>query len=100
MLRIENDLLRVILLVLSLIGIILFLCPLAARILNIGNMFGLACCLILLGFTVFNRQISHFLGIIDSHKAGKILLRVLGIVLSLTRLRSPLWREQAEEKEE
>lgn len=83
MLRIDSNLLRLILLAVSAIGILLFICPMAVHIVNIGNLFGLACSVILLGFTVFNKQVSRLLDTINSAKAGKITLRILAGVIVL-----------------
>lgn len=83
MLRIDNHILRLILMGISVLGILLFLAPMLFRIVNIGNLFGLACSLILLGFTVFNRQISGFLDTLNGYKAGKIALRITAVILLL-----------------
>lgn len=83
MLRIDSTILRIILLGISLLGIVFFLSPMAFRIVNIGDLFGLACSVILLGFVIFNRQISGLLDVIDSHRAGKITLRILGGIIVL-----------------
>lgn len=83
MLRIDSNLLRIVLLAAAIAGIVLFLFPLQFRIVNIGNLFGLACSVILLGFTVFNRQISALLDTVNAHRAGKISLRILGGILLL-----------------
>lgn len=78
MLRIDSNILRIILLGISVLGLVFFLWPLEFRIVNIGNLFGLACSIILLGFVLFNRQISALLDTVNSYRAGKITLRILG----------------------
>lgn len=83
MLRIDSSILRVILLLVSVTGILLFIGPFAVHIVNIGNLFGLACSTVLLCFTVFNRQISQFIDSVQSYKAGKIALRIIGILFAL-----------------
>lgn len=83
MLRIENGLLRVILLSLSFLGCFLFLLPISVRIVNIGNLFGLAVSVLLGCFVMFNRPISELLGTIRQHPAGKAVLRITGIILLL-----------------
>ena len=85
MLRMDSNLLRVILLTISAVGILLFISPMAVHIVNIGNLFGLACSVLLLGFTVFNQQFSRLLDTINNKKAGAVTLRILagGIVLGM-----------------
>ena len=82
MLRIDSSMLRIILLVIGIAGIFLFLLPMAVQIINIGNVFGLACSILLTGFVIWNRQISGFLGKLYSYPAGKLLLRVLGVFIA------------------
>ncbi|MCQ2407258.1 MAG: YdcF family protein [Oscillospiraceae bacterium] len=74
MLRIDSQVLRIILICISLIGLILFVMPMLVHIVNIGNMFGLGCSAVLLLFTVLNRPISVFLGKLWQNSAGKVLL--------------------------
>ena len=62
MLRIDSQLLRIILICISLIGMILFFLPMLVHIVNFGNLFGLGCSTVLFLFTALNRQISEFLG--------------------------------------
>lgn len=82
MLRIDSNILRIILLCIGISGILLFLLPITVQIVNIGNLFGLACSVLLTVFAVWNRQIAGFLGKMYGHPAGKLLLRILGIVIA------------------
>ncbi|MBQ8921403.1 MAG: YdcF family protein [Oscillospiraceae bacterium] len=83
MLRIENGALRIILIALCIFGFFLFFAPTTVRIVNIGNVFGMAVSIILLIFFTWNKPISHLLGVINKSKAGKICLRGIGIILLL-----------------
>lgn len=83
MLRIDSNILRIVLLCIALFGTVLFLLPMFVNIINIGNIFGLGCSLLLLGFVIWNKQISGFLGAVNQHTAGKIILRIVGIVIIL-----------------
>lgn len=83
MLRIDSNILRIVLLCIALFGTVLFLLPMFVNIINIGNIFGLGCSLLLLGFVIWNKQISGFLGTVNQHTAGKIILRIVGIVIIL-----------------
>ena len=74
MLRIDSQLLRIILICISLIGMILFFLPMLVHIVNIGNLFGLGCSTVLFLFTALNRPVSEFLGKVWQNRAGKALL--------------------------
>lgn len=77
MLRIDSTVLRIILLAVSAAGIVLFLMPFAVRIVNIGNLFGLAVSVLLFCFVVFNKPVSAFLDSVRAHTAGRIVLSVI-----------------------
>ena len=77
MLRIDNLFLRVILLTLALLGILFFLLPMTVRIINAGNLVGLAASVILFCFIVWNQPISAFLGRLWQKKGGKPLLIIV-----------------------
>lgn len=81
MLQIDSTFLRVILLIVSILGIIWFFMPMVAGIVNIGNAFGLFCSVILLIFSGFHARISAFLDKLYTYRAGKITLRICGIVI-------------------
>ena len=83
MLRIDSTVLRVILLCIGFCGIALFLLPMFTNIVNIGNGFGLVCSILLVGFVIWNRQISGLLDRIRQHTAGRLPLRIVGIVIVL-----------------
>lgn len=80
MLQIHSNILRLVLLALSILGIAFFLFPLQFRIVNAGNLFGLGMSLLLLIFTLFNKRITKLLQTIWEHKAGRITLSTLGIL--------------------
>ena len=81
MLRIDHNILRLILILIGLAGIILFFLPMLVHITNIGNVFGLAVSIVILAFAIWNRQISGFLDKINSTTIGGILLKVLGVFI-------------------
>ena len=83
MLRIDSQLLRIILICISLIGMILFFLPMLVRIVNIGNLFGLGCSTVLFLFTTLNRPISAFLGKLWQNRAGKAALVTVAALLIL-----------------
>ncbi|MBP0966124.1 MAG: YdcF family protein [Oscillospiraceae bacterium] len=74
---------RTLLLLLALAGIVLFTIPLFANIRNIGNLFGLCCSVLLLAFVLFHRPICGMINRIRAHAAGRITLRVLGLLVLL-----------------
>lgn len=83
MLRIDSNILRTVLLCIGLCGIILFLLPMFVNIINIGNAFGLVCSVLLTGFVIWNKQITGVLDAICQHTAGKVFLRLVGILILL-----------------
>ena len=58
-------------------GIVLFIIPLFFRIRNIGNLFGLACAVLLLLFLIFRQPVCKILEQIYSTGIGKPILRIL-----------------------
>ena len=83
MLRIDSSFLRVVLILVSIFFIIEFWLPTTVGIVNIGNAFGLGCSILLLVYAVFNMRISALLDRIYACRAGKITLRVLGVLIVL-----------------
>lgn len=83
MLRIDCAVLRVLLIIISIIGIIIFYLPTIAGVVNIGNLFGMACNVLLLVFTTFNKWVSAALDKLYALRSGKIILRILGVFLIL-----------------
>jgi uncharacterized SAM-binding protein YcdF (DUF218 family) len=83
MLRIDSGFLRVILILISIFFILEFWLPTTVGIINIGNVFGLGCSIVLLVFAAFNKRVSALLDKIYACRAGKITLRVLGILIVL-----------------
>lgn len=83
MLEIQHVLTRVLLIGISLVGIFFFVLPMMAKIINLGNVLGLLASLFLLGFTVFNKPVAKFLGILREHIAGKIVLSCIGVFFCL-----------------
>ena len=77
MLRIDSGLLRFVLIAAAASGIILFLLPMTVHIVNVGNLFGLAFSVMLLGFVLFNKPISAFLDSVRNYRAGRVVLSVL-----------------------
>ncbi len=57
--------------------------PISVHIMNIGNLFGIAAGVLLLAFSVFNKPISHALGVAWQHKIGKITLSAIFVFLIL-----------------
>lgn len=74
MLEIHSTLLRILLIVLSFLGIAFFFLPMLARIVNLGNVLGLIASVLLLCFTIFNTPIAKLLGNIRKHLVGRIAL--------------------------
>lgn len=83
MLRIDSSFLRVVLILVSIFFIIEFWLPTTVGIVNIGNAFGLGCSILLLVYALFNKRISALLDRIYACRAGKITLRVLGVLIVL-----------------
>lgn len=83
MLRIESIAVRSVLIILSFLGMLIFLLPMNVRIVNIGNLFGLSVCFCLFVFSALNHPISVRLARIHERKAGRICLSVIGIILLL-----------------
>lgn len=83
MLQIDSTFLRVFFILISIVGIFIFFLPMTIGIINIGNVFGTSCSVLLLLFTVYNRRISAFLGKLNENRAGSITLRIMGIVILL-----------------
>ncbi len=83
MLRIDSSFLRVFLILVSIFFIIEFWLPTTVGIVNIGNAFGLGCSILLLVYALFNKRISALLDRIYACRAGKITLRVLGVLIVL-----------------
>lgn len=72
--------LRVILILLSIAGILLFALPMTVRIINIGNLFGLAVSILLLCYSLFLPKIHTAISRAWTRKGGKIVLTVIGIL--------------------
>ena len=72
-----SKLLLSVLLLIALAGILIFLCPMSVRIVNIGNLFGLGCSILLLCYVFFHKQIYAVIAKIRSAAAGRIALAVL-----------------------
>ena len=75
--------LRALLLLLSLAGVLLFALPMTARIINIGNLFGLAVSMLLLVYLLFASRIHTLIRSMWSHTGGRIALTVFGILILL-----------------
>lgn len=78
-----SKLLLTVLLLIALAGIVLFLGPMSVRIVNIGNLFGLGCSVLLLCYVIFHKQVHALIGKIRSAAAGRILLAVLAVCVIL-----------------
>lgn len=78
-----HRILTVLLLLLAAAGIILFTIPFFVHIKNIGNLFGLACSVLLLAGVLFRKQLGGLIGKISDCRAGKITLRILGALILL-----------------
>ena len=85
MLRLENPMLRIILLGIAICGLVIFFLPVTVHIINAGNLFGMGVSMCLLGFVLFNQQFSQLLDRIKHHSAGRIALRIVAgcIVLGI-----------------
>lgn len=81
-----HRILTVLLLLLAAAGIVLFTIPFFAHIRNIGNLFGLTCSVLLLAGVLFRRQLGGIISRIAEYRAGKIALRLLGILILLGML--------------
>lgn len=79
----SHRLLTAVLLLLSAAGIVLFTIPFFVHIKNIGNLFGLACSVLLLAGVLFRKQLGALLGLIREYRAGRIALRILGVLVLL-----------------
>ena len=75
--------LTVLLLLLAAAGIVLFTVPFFAHIRNIGNLFGLACSVLLLAGVLFRRQLGGLISRISENRAGKGILRFFGVLILL-----------------
>jgi uncharacterized SAM-binding protein YcdF (DUF218 family) len=76
-------LLLTVLLLIALAGIVFFLAPMAVRIINVGNLFGLGCSVLLLCYVIFHKQVHAIIGKIRSAAAGRIALTVLAVFVLL-----------------
>ena len=81
MLRIESGGLRALLVIVGIIGLIWFYLPSTVGIINLGNAFGMGCNVLLILFSAFNKRFSMLLDFIYAKRAGKITLRVIGIII-------------------
>lgn len=71
-----------VLLMIALLGVCIFALPFMARIVNIGNLFGLAASILLLLCILFRDPLWQWLQKLREHKAGKITLSVIGGVIA------------------
>ena len=78
-----SKLLLAVLLLIALAGILIFLGPMAVRIVNIGNLFGLGCSVLLLCYVLFHKQVHAAVEKIRSAAAGRIVLAVLAVCILL-----------------
>ncbi len=77
-----HSILRLCLIGLAVLGAVFFLIPMVFRIVNIGNLFGLAVSLIVLVFSLLSKWIAPALSTCCTYKAGRITLNaVTGIIL-------------------
>ena len=75
--------LRIVLMLLSFAGIMLFALPMTVRIINIGNLFGLAVCVLIMIYLLFTERIHSAVRSGWSHTGGRIILSVIGILAAL-----------------
>lgn len=79
----SHRLLTAVLLLLSAAGIVLFTIPFFVNIRNIGNLFGLACSVLLFAGTLFRKQLGGLFSQIREYRAGRTVLRILGVLILL-----------------
>lgn len=79
----DYPLLRIILILLSLLGLAMFAMPLAVRILNVGNGFGLAVSLILLLCVIFRTPLKQFADRCTESRIGRIGCGTAAVIVIL-----------------
>ncbi|MBR6718582.1 MAG: YdcF family protein [Oscillospiraceae bacterium] len=79
----QHRIAMILLTLLAVAGIILFALPMTVNIVNIGNLFGLACSFLLLVLTLWHTPFFALLGRIAANRIGKKILFILGAVIVL-----------------
>lgn len=79
----HSSCLRLILAAFCLAGIVLFALPFSVRIINLGNVFGLAVCMFLLSCVIFRTKLLAFSESVVSHRGGRITFAAIEIVILL-----------------